>query len=77
MTIIALSMSFKYFSSQEIASMSRWFVGSSKRSRSASSSRSMARATRDFCPPERVEISFVKSSSEKPKPIRVPLIFEL
>ena len=73
----ALSMSFKYFSSQEIAPMSKWLVGSSSKSRSASSRRSMARATRDFCPPDRVEMSLSKSSSVKPRPIRVPLIFEL
>ena len=54
--------------------MSKWLVGSSSMMMSGLDRSSLPKETRVFWPPERVEISFVKSSSAKPRPFKTPVI---
>ncbi len=69
--ISAPSKSRRKPSSQRIDSMSRWLVGSSRRSASGCIRRMRARAVRIFHPPESSPTSRSTTSGAKPRPARI------
>ena len=71
MTITALALFIRKSSSHSIDSMSRWFVGSSKSSRSGFCNSSLASSMRMRQPPENSEVWRVKSLRSKPSPSRM------
>ena len=65
----ALEYFSKCFSSQSTVSLSIWFVGSSRISKSTGAISAAANATRFFCPPE--SVSTVCPKSEMPSLVRI------
>mmetsp|Transcript_14423 Transcript_14423/g.47031 ORF Transcript_14423/g.47031 Transcript_14423/m.47031 type:complete len:103 (+) Transcript_14423:1023-1331(+) len=61
----------RYSSSQTTASMSRWFVGSSRSKRSGWIKSALANATRMRHPPEKELVGDCFFFSEKPRPVRI------
>mmetsp|Transcript_14630 Transcript_14630/g.38664 ORF Transcript_14630/g.38664 Transcript_14630/m.38664 type:complete len:107 (-) Transcript_14630:35-355(-) len=72
-TSVCVKTSRRWFSSQITVSRSKWFVGSSRRSKPGDTNRAQARATRIRHPPDRRFVGRAMSSSSTPKPFRISL----